>query len=111
MLGPSLHIRTKFEYPPPSRGSCPRGGTLGRWGCPGDKKKFKHGNVAYQIDGDDGQNAKKNFTWDKKNSKHGHVAYKISKITVTTYTCRYEPLSLDLPVVVSQTTRPPRHSS
>ena len=38
-------------------GSCPRGGTLGHWGCPGVKKIFfKHGHVAYQIDGDDKQN-------------------------------------------------------
>ena len=39
-------------------GSCPRGGTLGRWGCPGVKKNFffKHGHVVYQIDGDDEQN-------------------------------------------------------
>ena len=28
------------------------------------------------------------------------------KITVTTYTCRYGPVSLDLSVVVSQTTGP-----
>ena len=40
-----------------SPGSCPRDGTLGRWGCPGGKKKiFKHGHVVYQIDGDDEQN-------------------------------------------------------
>ena len=34
--------------------SCPRGGTLGRWGCPGRSKNlfFKHGHVAYQIDRD-----------------------------------------------------------
>ena len=37
-----------------SPGSCPRGGTLGRWGC--QKKLFKHGHVAYDIDGDDEQN-------------------------------------------------------
>ena len=39
-------------------GSCPRGGTLGHWGCPGGQKIiiFKHGQVAYQIDGDDKQN-------------------------------------------------------
>ena len=40
-----------------SPGSCPRGGTLGRWGCPGGQRFFfKHGHVAYQIDGDDEQN-------------------------------------------------------
>ena len=41
-----------------SPGSCPRGGTLGRWGCSGGQKViiFKHGHVAYQIDGDDKQN-------------------------------------------------------
>ena len=39
-----------------SRGSCPRDGTLGHAGCPGDPKKFKHGHVAYQIDVDDEQN-------------------------------------------------------
>ena len=40
-----------------SPGSCPRGGTLGRW-VPreGGSKKFKYGHVAYQIDGDDEQN-------------------------------------------------------
>ena len=38
-------------------GSCPRGGTLGPWGYPGGQKKFfKHGHVAYQIDRDDEQN-------------------------------------------------------
>ena len=37
-------------------GSCPRDGTLGRWGCPGGKFFFKHGHVAYQIDEDDEQN-------------------------------------------------------
>ena len=37
--------------------SCPRVGTMGRWGVPrGSKKKFKHGHVAYQTDGDDEQN-------------------------------------------------------
>ena len=25
-----------------SPGSCPRGGTLGRWGCPGGQKKFSN---------------------------------------------------------------------
>ena len=40
----------------------PQGGTLGHWGCPegggGGTKSFffKHGHVAYQIDGDDEQN-------------------------------------------------------
>ena len=38
-------------------GSCPRGGTLGRWGCQGDQIFFfKHGHVVYQIDGADKQN-------------------------------------------------------
>ena len=41
-----------------SPGSCPRGGTLGHWGYPGGQTIFffKHGHVAYQIDGDDKQN-------------------------------------------------------
>ena len=40
-----------------SSGSYPRGGTLGRWGCPGGQQFFfKHGHVAYQIDGDDEKN-------------------------------------------------------
>ena len=39
-----------------SPGSCPRGGTLGRWGAQGVNFLFKHGHVAYQIDGDDKQN-------------------------------------------------------
>ena len=39
-----------------ARGSCPRGGTFGRWRCPGGQNKFEHGYVAYQIDGDDEQN-------------------------------------------------------
>ena len=40
-----------------SPGSCPRGGTLGHWGYPGGQTIFffKHGHVAYQIDGDDEQ--------------------------------------------------------
>ena len=38
-------------------GSCPRGGTLGHWGYLGGQTFFfKHGHVAYQIDGDDEQN-------------------------------------------------------
>ena len=38
-----------------SPGSCPRGGTLGRWGCSGGGggQKIRHGHVAYQIDGDE----------------------------------------------------------
>ena len=38
--------------------SCPRVGILGRWGCPGGSKNifFKHGHMAYQINGDDKQN-------------------------------------------------------
>ena len=36
-------------------GSCPRGGTLGRWECTGGYF-FKHGHVTYQIDEDDKQN-------------------------------------------------------
>ena len=37
--------------------SCPRGGTLGCWGCPGGQKIIlKNGHGAYQIDGDDEQN-------------------------------------------------------
>ena len=40
-----------------SPGSCPRGGTLVRWGCQGGQKKIsKHGHVVYQFDGDDEQN-------------------------------------------------------
>ena len=35
----------------------PQGSGLGGLGVPrGSKKKFKHGHVAYQIDGDDEQN-------------------------------------------------------
>ena len=35
----------------------PQGWDLGALGCPGGQKKFfKHGHVAYQIDGDDEQN-------------------------------------------------------
>ena len=33
----------------------PQGWTLGHWGCPGGNF-FKHGHMAYQIDGDDEQN-------------------------------------------------------
>ena len=40
-----------------SPGSCPRGRTLGRWGAQGvNLFYFKHGQLAYQIDGDDEQN-------------------------------------------------------
>ena len=46
--------QTGISFCPP--GSCPRGGTLGRWGCPGGQKNFKHGHVVYQIDRDDEQN-------------------------------------------------------
>ena len=45
--------QTGFSLSP---GSCPRGGTLGYWGCPGYIFFFKHGHVAYQINGDDEQN-------------------------------------------------------
>ena len=34
----------------------PKGSDFGALGCQGIKKKFKHGHVAYQIDGDDEQN-------------------------------------------------------
>ena len=35
----------------------PQGWDFGALGCPGGaKKNFKHGHVAYQIDGDDEQN-------------------------------------------------------
>ena len=48
------HIRWVFFLSP---WSCPRGGALWRWGCPGGQKlfNFKHGHVAYQIDEDDEQ--------------------------------------------------------
>ena len=41
-----------------SPGSCPRGRTLGALGVPRGSINFffKHGHVAYQIDGDDEQN-------------------------------------------------------
>ena len=40
-----------------SPGLCPRGGTLGRCAPKGSKLfYFKHGQFAYQIDGDDEQN-------------------------------------------------------
>ena len=50
-----------------SPGPCPRGGTLAL-GRPGGQKLFyfKHGQLAYQIDGDDEQNrtkVKKNSLW------------------------------------------------
>ena len=34
----------------------PQGWDFGALGCPGVKENFKHGHVAYQIDGDDKQN-------------------------------------------------------
>ena len=38
-------------------GHAPGGGSLGQWGCPGGQIFFfKHGHVAYQLDGDDEQN-------------------------------------------------------
>ena len=43
----------------PSPGSCPRGGTLGALWVPRGSTMiffFKHGHVAYQIDGDDKHN-------------------------------------------------------
>ena len=40
-----------------SPGSCPRGGSLGHLGYSGGSNIFfKHGHVAYQINGDDEQN-------------------------------------------------------
>ena len=47
------HIRREFHSVP---GSCPRGGTLGHWGCPGVIFFFKHSHVVYQIDEVDEQN-------------------------------------------------------
>ena len=47
------HIRQDFFCP---LGRAPGGGTLERWGCPEGQKKFKHGHVVYQIDGNDEQN-------------------------------------------------------
>ena len=48
------HIRRVFILSP---GSCPRGRTLGHWEYPGGQAFFfKHGHVAYQIEGDDEQN-------------------------------------------------------
>ena len=37
-------------------GHAPGVGLRGAGGCPGSQKIFKHGHVAYQIDGDDEQN-------------------------------------------------------
>ena len=34
----------------------PKGWDSGALGCPGGQKIFKHGHMAYQIDGDDEQN-------------------------------------------------------
>ena len=46
--------QTGFSF---CRQSCPRGGTLGRWGAQGvNFFYFKHGHVAYQIDRDEEQN-------------------------------------------------------
>ena len=45
-----------------SPGSCLKGGTLGRWGAQGGSKKFKHGQVAYQIYGDEEQNRMQVFS-------------------------------------------------
>ena len=48
------HVRREF---PSVTWVMPRGGTLGRRGCPGGQIfYFKHGHEAYQIDGDDKQN-------------------------------------------------------
>ena len=57
ILYQTLRVLTNERYKT-SPGSCPKGGTLGRWGFPGSQKKFffKHGHVAYQIDGDEEQN-------------------------------------------------------
>ena len=43
--------------------------------------------------------------WRTKQSETSTRVF-VGKITVTTYTCRYGPVSLDLSVVVSQTTGP-----
>ena len=43
--------------------------------------------------------------WRTKQSETSTCVF-VGKITVTTYTCRYGPVSLDLSVVVSQTTGP-----
>ena len=47
------YIRWDFILSP---GSCPRGETLGHWGCPRGQHFFSNGHVAYQIDGDDEHN-------------------------------------------------------
>ena len=46
--------QTGFSFCP--LGHAPRVGLWGAGGCPGGKKKFNHGHVVYQIDGDDEQN-------------------------------------------------------
>ena len=43
--------------------------------------------------------------WRTKQSETSTQVF-VGKVTVTTYTCRYGPVSLDLSVVVSQTTGP-----
>ena len=54
------HIRWDFFILLP--GSCPRSRTLGHWGYLGGQTIFffKHGHVAYQIDGDDEQISEQN---------------------------------------------------
>ena len=49
-------MNSEYQTPHPDPLSCPRGGTLGRWGWFRWSKKIKHGHVAYQIEGDDEQN-------------------------------------------------------
>ena len=46
------HIRRDFYSVP---WVMPQGWDFGALGCPGGQKKFKHGHVVYQIDGNDEQ--------------------------------------------------------
>ena len=92
-----------------SPGPCPRGGTLGRWGRPGGQQLFyfKHGQLAYQIDGNDKQNRMQvkvlpyGQTGDLGVRSKGQISLKFdyhvnSKIFVPNFVCvltnkRYKP--------------------
>ena len=77
-----------------SPGSCPRGGTLGRWGAQG-VIFFKHGHVVYQIHGGwwAEQNASKIFTlgsnwWPRGEVKRSNINNMlISKIFIPNFVC------------------------
>ena len=83
-----------------STGPCPRGGTFGHWGYPGGQTIFffKHGHVAYQINGDDKQN-KMQVTFSSKGQTGDLGARSKGQISLT---CQFQRFLYQTLCVFSQ---------